>query len=96
MMSKNNGFTQLVSILLGNCGVVGGGVITNLEGIVKASFAWGLGNSSNNLVEAYVLWHGLKIAINYGVKILNVVGDSKNVIMHMVLKTTTLDVWIQF
>jgi ribonuclease HI len=47
--------------------------------------------STNNQVEAYVLLQGLNIATNFGIQTLSVVGDSKNIIRHLVLNTTPGD-----
>lgn len=40
----------------------------------------GLGNATNNQVEALLLWEGLKIAISKGLQQLSIVGDSMVII----------------
>jgi hypothetical protein len=67
------------------------GVISNPGGSIVSSFSWGLDISTNNQAKAYALLQGLKITINIRIWTLIVVGDSKNVIKHMVLNTIPCD-----
>jgi ribonuclease HI len=64
-----------------------GGVILILGGILELKYVWGLGTSKNNQDEAYALLEGLKIAKGIDVQKLCVIGDPKNVSMHLVLYT---------
>jgi ribonuclease HI len=61
-----------------------GGVILNPRGTSAYTYAWSLGISFNNQVEAYALLQGLNLAKNHHIPSLIVVEDSKVVIKHMV------------
>jgi ribonuclease HI len=54
-------------------------------------YAWGLGIASNNLMEAYALMQGLKLAIEANIHSLIIIGDSKLVIGKMVSKIVVVD-----
>ena len=58
----------------------GGGVLLSTENSVLASYAWGLGSTTNNMAEALALWQGLKQAQEMNVHSLAVFGDSKIII----------------
>jgi ribonuclease HI len=47
-------------------------------------YAWGLGNVSNNLAEAYSLCMGLKVAKEFELKEIIVLGDSMMIIRAIV------------
>jgi len=51
------------------------GIILDLGGKVETTYAWGLGNSTNNQIDAYVIFQGLCIAIKFIIKYLIVIGD---------------------
>lgn len=70
---------------------VGGEVVIDLEGTTESTFAWILGNSSNNQAEAYALPQGLCIANDSRIKLLIVVGDSHAIINQMILKSSPAD-----
>ena len=38
----------------------GGGDIINCEGEIEMEYFWNIGNDSNNMVEAYGIWQGIK------------------------------------
>lgn len=71
-----------------------GGVIINRGGTTVYFFAWSPGISTNNQAEAYTFLQGLKLAINVRIQSVILVGDSKNVIRHVVLDSKTLDSWL--
>jgi ribonuclease HI len=54
--------------------------IWELGGSSIASFAWGLGNISNNIVEAYALWEGVHIARDRNIANIVILGDSMMVV----------------
>ena len=58
----------------------GGGILLEPNGSIKLSFAWGLGFASNNQVEFLALWQGLNQVLKLGIKEVNIVGDSKQVV----------------
>ena len=62
----------------GNPGLSGcGGVITEANGKLISSYAWGLGNGTNNKAEFCRLYQGLRIARTKGIANLLVFGDSQ-------------------
>jgi hypothetical protein len=69
----------------------GGGVILSPGGNHEIKYAWGLGTSTNNQVEAYALLEVLIIYLGIDIQSLSVIGDSKNIIRHSVLKTSPSD-----
>jgi hypothetical protein len=71
--------------------VGGGGVILSPGGNHEIKYAWGLGTSTNNQVEAYALLEVLIIYLGIDIQSLSVIGDSKNIIRHSVLKTSPSD-----
>ena len=65
----------------GNLGRVGGGgVVINPRGKVEIEYFWNIGYDSNNMVEAYGLWQGLKKLQKKGVDEVMVIGDSRLII----------------
>jgi ribonuclease HI len=66
----------------------GGGVIFSLRGNEEIKYAWGLGTPTNNQAKAYTLLQGLNIDSSIGIQSLSAIGDSKNIIKHLVLNTT--------
>ena len=58
----------------------GGGVFFTPDGFLETRFAWGLGDDTNNMVEAMTIWQGLRIAKTHGISKLTVIGDSRIVI----------------
>ena len=53
----------------GNSGAAGGGgVIICPEGKTETKYYWNIGNDTNNMVEAYGLWQGLKQLNPWGCK----------------------------
>jgi ribonuclease HI len=64
----------------------GGGVILSPSGSTRSTFAWGLGEQSNNFAEYYALWQGLRQALNLSIQTLSVFGDSKLVVQAMCTK----------
>lgn len=51
------------------------GVILDLDGILRANFAWGLGVTSNKYAEALALYQGIKIAHLMGIRKLILIRD---------------------
>ena len=49
------------------------GILTDLEGKIELSYAWGFGMSSNNQAEAYSLLHGIRLVVIAQIQILSVV-----------------------
>jgi ribonuclease HI len=45
-----------------------GGIIIDPGGKTEATFAWGLGKSTNNRAEAYALFQGLRVAADLQIK----------------------------
>ena len=65
----------------GNPGLSGcGGVITEANGKLISSYAWGLGNGTNNKAEFCGLYQGLRIAKTKGISNLLVFGDFRMLI----------------
>ena len=65
----------------GNLGEAGGGgVVINPTGKVEIEYSWNIGHESNNMVEAYGLWQGLKQVQNVGADKAVVIGDSRLII----------------
>jgi len=65
--------------------VVVGGSLFDLGGNIKTFYSWGLGSASNDIVEAYALFQGLKLAIEKKINKLTVFRDSMivaNVVIH--------------
>jgi ribonuclease HI len=60
--------------------VIRGGIICDPEGTLVAHYAWGLGNVSNNIVEFYALWEGIRFTKAMGIQKLTIFGDSMLVI----------------
>ena len=68
----------------GNPGMVGGGgVIICPEGKIEMEYYWNIGNDSNNMVEAYGMWKGIKQLKEKGVEEAIVFGDSQIIIQAM-------------
>ena len=53
----------------------GRGVIYNLEENIEMDYSWSIGFDTNNMVEAYDVWQGLKKPKNLGVDEAMVFGD---------------------
>jgi ribonuclease HI len=71
-----------------NPGIAGaGGILGDPGGNRVIQFAWGLGLASNNLVEAYALWNGLRLAYEEGVRPMIILGDSMLVIRAILKKS---------
>ena len=65
-------------------GVVGGGgIIICPEGNNELEYYWNIGIDTNNMVEAYGLWQGLKQLENLGIDEAIVIGDSRLIIQEM-------------
>jgi ribonuclease HI len=47
-------------------------------------YAWGIGKVTNNSMEAYALWLGIKLAKEYGLQKLIIIGYSMIVIMALI------------
>jgi ribonuclease HI len=70
----------------GNPGATGGGgVLLAPDGKLELSYAWGLGEDSNNRAEALALWQGLNQAISKKVNDLVIIGDSRLIIQALIL-----------
>lgn len=69
----------------------GGGVLTDANGSTKLSYAWGLGNASNNQAEFLALWQGLNQALKLRINKINIARDSKQVIDAINLNKTPKD-----
>ena len=67
-----------------NPGVAGGGgVIYNLEENIEIYYSYSIVFATNNKVEAYGLWQGLKQLENLGMDEAMVFGDSRIIIQAM-------------
>ena len=65
----------------GNPGMAGGGgVVICPEGKIEVEYSWNIGVDSNNMVEAYGLWQGIKQLKANGVVEATVFGDSRLII----------------
>ena len=77
----------------------GGGVIIFPEGKIEVEYYWNIGNDSNNMVEAYGLWQGIKQlkekeveeAIIFGysrliIHVMNEVSQSRNLRLARLIK----------
>jgi ribonuclease HI len=58
------------------------------RGTTIISYAWDLGNLSNNLAEAYALWCGLTITKEANIRSLSVFEDSMIIVKAMIGKST--------
>ena len=68
----------------GNPGMArGGGVVIFLKGKTKNGYYWNIGEDSNNMVEVYGLWQGLKQLKDKGVDEAMVFGDSRLITQEM-------------
>jgi ribonuclease HI len=67
-----------------------GGIILDPGGNTLFQFAWGLGVKTNNIVEAYSLYLGLKIARDHQIHKLTVIGDSM-IIIRVVINNHSLE-----
>ena len=68
----------------GNPGVAGaGGVIMSPKGNDEYEYYWNIGIDTNNMVEAYGIWQGLKKQETLGVEEAIVIGDSRLIIQAM-------------
>lgn len=96
LRSTNKWTLQFDGASKGNPGVAGGGgILSNLEGIIEFRYAWGLGWKTNNQAEVYGLFLGLTLAQKKGIKIIQALRDSMIIIRHMIYatrdKNTTLN-----
>ena len=64
----------------GQAGGGGGGIIFEPSGKIHLSYAWGLGQASNNQAEILALWQGLIQARNLNIQKINIFGDSRLII----------------
>ena len=62
---------------------MGGRVFFSSVGQMETKFSWGLGTYTNNMAEAFALWHWISIAKNQEIRELIVLGDSKIVIQDL-------------
>jgi hypothetical protein len=67
------------------------GVIFDPEGKQEMSYAWGIGEATNNQAEIQELWQGLSVSKQMEITKLTVVGDSMAIIHHMVNLTKPQD-----
>ena len=58
----------------------GGGVFFTSDGLLETTFTWGLGEDTNNMVEALAIWQGLRIAKTHGSTKLTVLRDFRIII----------------
>jgi ribonuclease HI len=79
-----------------------GGIIIDPEGHLEMTFAWGLGNSTNNQGEAYAFLQCLRSINEARTKTSIAIGGSSIIINRMISKKTptnskitSLIVWIQ-
>ena len=62
----------------GNPGPAGsGGVLFDISGKIVLSFAWGLGQNTNNTAEILAIWQGLAQVRRLSITKLAVIGDSR-------------------
>ena len=62
----------------GNPGPAGsGGVLFDISGKIVLSFAWGLGQNTNNTAEILAIWQGLAQVRRLSIAKLAVIGDSR-------------------
>jgi ribonuclease HI len=67
------------------------GVLYGPGGNIVSTFSWNLGVATNNQAKAYALLQGLSITKARNIRILSVMGDSKNTIRHLWLSTLLVD-----
>ena len=68
----------------GNPGVTrGGGIISCPKGNIEVEHYWKIRNDTNNMVEDYGLWQGLKQLEAMGIEEAIVLGDSQIIIQDM-------------
>ena len=68
----------------GNLGAAGGGgIFNNPKGSFENEYYWNIGNDTNNMVEAYGLWQGLKQLKARVIEEAIVFGDSRLIIQAM-------------
>lgn len=65
-----------------------GGAIWDPKGNLVNSFAWGLGQASNNQAEGYALYQGILLTNKDRINSLTIIGDSSTIISFMVSKTS--------
>ena len=63
----------------------GGGFVINPRGKTEIEYSWSIRHESNNMVEAYGLWQGLKQVQKLGVEEVVIIGDSR-LIIHALIK----------
>jgi len=65
-------------------GAVARGILCDPKGTFIVHYAWGLGNTTKNVFEAYTLWQGVKIAKLRGLQKLFIIVDSMIVIKALI------------
>jgi ribonuclease HI len=72
-----------------------GGVLYDPRGNHELNYYWNIGITSNNKVEAYVVYQGVQLEKQRQIYELNIVGDSKNTIRYFVLGSSSKDTRIE-
>jgi len=72
----------------------GGGIILEPSGKIHLSYAWGLGQASNNQAEILALWQGLTQARNLNIQKINIFGDSRLIIKAVHTKKVPSDIYL--
>jgi ribonuclease HI len=81
----------------GNPGAAGGGgVLLNPVGDLTLSYAWGLGQDTNNRAEALALWQGLVLARRKNLRSLVVFGDSRVILQAVISKKNLSQVHLAY
>jgi hypothetical protein len=76
----------------GRCGEWrGGGFLLDPGGNKVMDYYWNLGIETNNRVESYVLFYGILLVKHKKINTLNVVGDSKMIIILMISGSSPKD-----
>jgi ribonuclease HI len=70
--------------------VVGAGAsLFDPRGNTISYYAWGLGTATNNIVEAYALYEGLKLAKVCNISHIKVFGDSMMIVRVVIKRNLT-------
>jgi len=72
----------------------GGGNIFEPSDNLHLSYAWGLGQASNNQAEYLALWQGLIQARKLNIQKLNIFGDSRLIIKAVHIKKVPTDIYL--
>ena len=72
----------------------GGGIIFEPSGNLHLSYAWGLGQASNNQAELLALWQGLFQARKLNIQKINIFGDSRLIIKAVHSKKAPTDIYL--